>query len=107
MHPLELLAPAGDLLTAKDVLLAGADAVYFGGEAFGALSVHPEVRYRHGIVAGDPGCAGIVVDPYRLAAASADGCPVVGACGIRDRDVLETERLRFRPHVAAAEKTRE
>ncbi|MCR4781903.1 MAG: U32 family peptidase [Lachnospiraceae bacterium] len=33
---LELLAPAGDLDTLKAVIDAGADAVYFGGEMFGA-----------------------------------------------------------------------
>lgn len=33
---LELLAPAGDLPTLKTVIDAGADAVYFGGELFGA-----------------------------------------------------------------------
>ena len=33
---LELLAPAGSLETLKAVVLAGADAVYFGGEKFGA-----------------------------------------------------------------------
>lgn len=33
---LEVLAPAGDLGTLKAALLAGADAVYFGGEMFGA-----------------------------------------------------------------------
>ncbi len=33
---LELLAPAGDLETLKAVIDAGADAVYFGGDMFGA-----------------------------------------------------------------------
>ncbi|MQN01474.1 MAG: U32 family peptidase [Lachnospiraceae bacterium] len=33
---LEVLAPAGDLKTLKAALVAGADAVYFGGEMFGA-----------------------------------------------------------------------
>ena len=33
---LELLAPAKDLKTGKMAVLAGADAVYIGGPAFGA-----------------------------------------------------------------------
>ena len=33
---LEVLAPAGDLKTLKAAITAGADAVYFGGEMFGA-----------------------------------------------------------------------
>ena len=33
---LEVLAPAGDLETLRTAVIAGADAVYFGGEAFGA-----------------------------------------------------------------------
>lgn len=33
---MELLAPAGSLETLKAVILAGADAVYFGGPVFGA-----------------------------------------------------------------------
>ena len=36
VQKLELLAPAGNLETAKAVISAGADAVYFGGEHFGA-----------------------------------------------------------------------
>ena len=36
VQKLELLAPAGSLETAKAVVYAGADAVYFGGEKFGA-----------------------------------------------------------------------
>ena len=31
----ELLAPAGDLEKMKTAVIYGADAVYFGGEAFG------------------------------------------------------------------------
>lgn len=34
--PLELLAPARDLITAREAILHGADAVYIGGPAFGA-----------------------------------------------------------------------
>ena len=33
---MELLAPAGDLEILKSAFAAGADAVYFGGDAFGA-----------------------------------------------------------------------
>ena len=33
---MELLAPAGDLRILKSAFSAGADAVYFGGDAFGA-----------------------------------------------------------------------
>ena len=36
MEKLELLAPAGSLTTLKAVVNAGADAVYLGGEMFGA-----------------------------------------------------------------------
>ncbi len=36
LDELELLAPAGDLETGKAVIDAGADAVYFGGDLFGA-----------------------------------------------------------------------
>ena len=36
MKKTELLAPAGDLEILKSVALSGADAVYFGGELFGA-----------------------------------------------------------------------
>ena len=34
MNKIELLAPAGDLEKLKIAILYGADAVYFGGEAF-------------------------------------------------------------------------
>ncbi len=36
MNKLELLSPAGDLQIFKSVIDAGADAVYFGGDLFGA-----------------------------------------------------------------------
>ena len=36
MKKMELLAPAGSLETLKMVCAAGADAVYLGGELFGA-----------------------------------------------------------------------
>ena len=36
MNELELLSPAGDLQIFKAVIDAGADAVYFGGDLFGA-----------------------------------------------------------------------
>ena len=36
MNQLELLSPAGDLKIYKAVVNAGADAVYFGGDLFGA-----------------------------------------------------------------------
>ena len=32
----EILAPAGDFATLKAAVLAGADAIYLGGEQFGA-----------------------------------------------------------------------
>lgn len=35
---MELLAPAGNLEIFQAVISAGADAVYFGGDAFGARS---------------------------------------------------------------------
>lgn len=37
-HPLELLAPARDLATAKEAILHGADAVYIGAPSHGARS---------------------------------------------------------------------
>lgn len=33
----EILAPAGDFATLKAAVSAGADAIYLGGEQFGAL----------------------------------------------------------------------
>ena len=36
MNQLELLSPAGDLQIFKAVVNVGADAVYFGGDLFGA-----------------------------------------------------------------------
>ena len=36
IQELELLSPAGNLDIFKSVICAGADAVYFGGEMFGA-----------------------------------------------------------------------
>ena len=53
---LELLSPAGNLDIFKSVIGAGADAVYFGGEAFGARAYAPNftmdegkeaIRYAH------------------------------------------------------------
>ena len=38
MKKMELLAPAGDLEKLKIAIDYGADAVYFGGEAFGLLA---------------------------------------------------------------------
>jgi len=43
---LELLAPAGDLDTLKAVVDAGADAVYFGGEMFGARAYAKNFSYE-------------------------------------------------------------
>lgn len=43
---LEVLAPAGDLKTLKTALLAGADAVYFGGEMFGARAYAHNFSYE-------------------------------------------------------------
>lgn len=46
---LELLAPAGDLDTLKAVIDAGADAVYFGGEMFGARAYAKNFSYEDAV----------------------------------------------------------
>ncbi|MGN0240616.1 MAG: U32 family peptidase [Candidatus Weimeria sp.] len=43
---LEVLAPAGDLKTLKTAILSGADAVYFGGEMFGARAYAHNFSYE-------------------------------------------------------------
>ena len=43
---LEVLAPAGDLKTLKAAIMAGADAVYFGGEMFGARAYAHNFSYE-------------------------------------------------------------
>ena len=45
-NSLELLAPAGDLKTLKTVISAGADAVYFGGNLFGARAFAHNFSYE-------------------------------------------------------------
>ena len=45
-NSLELLAPAGDLKTLKTVISAGADAVYFGGNLFGARAFAHSFSYE-------------------------------------------------------------
>lgn len=43
---LEVLAPAGDLKTLRTAVIAGADAVYFGGESFGARAYAANFSFK-------------------------------------------------------------
>ena len=43
---LEVLAPAGDLKTLRTAVIAGADAVYFGGESFGARAYAADFSFK-------------------------------------------------------------